>query len=338
MLGDYFRPWGVAKWIFPKLPVNDWLVIGSISTEDRCLSILHHLSPGKEYAQARFLDIDDNDPSYELADQCRAKRYVNLVRFKTLVGDVGVVSDFKLQDSPLKIKRYLSTVIGEGFKNIVLDISSLPKRFFFPMLRLLSKEQRLENLVVVYSTPEKYFDGALASEPQSWSYLPLFQREEAPPASKCTRVIVGVGFMPFRLPELLKNDYQDQGIEITLILPFPPGPPQFQRNWQFIHEIESTCPLKQDRQIVRVDAYDVAGCFNRLTGLTRSGEERTAFAPFGPKSHSLAMCLFAAKHDCDVYYTQPAHYHPDYSTGTRIYDGKPVTHAYAVKLDGRWLY
>jgi hypothetical protein len=38
-------------------------------------------------------------------------------------------------------------------------------------------------------------------------------------------------------------------------------------------------------------------------------------APFGPKPHTLGMTLFAMKHGCGLYYTQPKSYHPDYSKG-----------------------
>ena len=200
----------------------------------------------------------------------------------------------------------------------------------------LSSSEKIENLVVTYSTPERYFEGTLASEPQDWAVLPGFQKEEAPPTPKCIRVIVGVGFLPFRLPDLLKHDYQ--GAEVTLVLPFPPGPPQFQRNWRFIHEIEKTCPLKDERQIIRIDAQDASRCFDHLCSLTKEGVEDTVLAPFGPKPHSLGMCLFAIKYNCDVYYTQPTHYHPEYSTGMKMRNGKPDTTAYAIKLNGKILY
>ncbi len=71
--------------------------------------------------------------------------------------------------------------------------------------------------------------------------------------------------------------------------------------------------LENDRQIVRVDAHDVSGCFDHISAVAGENFERSVFTPFGPKSHSLAMCLFASKFDCDVYYSQPTHYYPDYS-------------------------
>lgn len=338
MLGSVFRPWGAAEWLFPKLPVGEWVVVGSTSTEDRCVAVLHHLSVGAGLREARFLDIEDppSDLTPDLTRQCRERRQKNKLLFDQLGGLNRSLTDFKLLDSPVKIKKFVAKLIEDDIRNVVIDITSLPKRFFFLMIKHLSSSEKIENLVVTYSTPERYFEGTLASEPQDWAVLPGFQKEEAPPTPKCIRVIVGVGFLPFRLPDLLKHDYQ--GAEVTLVLPFPPGPPQFQRNWRFIHEIEKTCPLKDERQIIRIDAQDASRCFDHLCSLTKEGVEDTVLAPFGPKPHSLGMCLFAIKYNCDVYYTQPTHYHPEYSTGMKMRNGKPDTTAYAIKLNGKILY
>lgn len=337
MLGHAFRPWGLADWLLPRIPIEDWHVLGTVSTEDRCLSVLSHLNrDAGNLRSARFIEIDDLP--FELSERCIERRQVNRESIRAILGTSVTISNFNLLDSALLIKRFVLSLVSECGSNIVVDITSLPKRFFFPIIKILLRSSETKNLIVTYSTPESYLppEQQLASEPEDWAFLPMFQREEAPPAPKCIRVIVGVGFLPLRLPELLKHDYQDA--EISLLLPFPPGAPQSQRNWQFVHEIEKTCPLKSNQQIIRVHAYDTPGCFDHLSEIAFSQPERTVFAPFGPKTHSLAMCLFAEKHNCDVYYTQPKHYHPDYSTGRKIINGKPETYAYALKLDGRLLY
>jgi hypothetical protein len=297
---------------------------------------LHHLTPGLGLKAAYFLRIED--PQFELSDRCRGKRVLNKERFDLLVGSSAEVLDFSLFDAPLKLKNCLAELVGRGFRNVVVDMTCLPKRFFFAIVRLLLGDSRIANLVVTYSTPETYLPPgeSLAFEPQDWAHLPMFQREEAPPTSSPLRIIVGVGFMPFHLPELLKQDYQDA--KLRLIMPFPPGPPQFQRNWQFVHEIEKNHLIRDASQILRVDAYDVSGCFNYLSSEASEAPERTVFAPFGPKPHSLAMCLFAIRHGCDVFYTQPRNYHPDYSTGMRMIKGRPETHAYTIRLEGKDLY
>ena len=240
-------------------------------------------------------------------------------------------------DSPLLMQRFLDSVIGQNDVNVVLDISCLPKRFFFPIIRLICRRENVQNILITYSVPDSYTKHRLAFDPQDWGYLPLFQREIAPDGVSSNRVIVGVGFLPFHLPELIKDDFD--GSEVTLILPFPPGPPQYQRNWQFVHDIYGTSwPGNEKRLIRRVDATDASGCFDHLLSIARDEPELAILAPFGPKPHSLAMCLFAMKHGCDVYYTQPRYYHPDYSTGMKMIGSKPLTYAYLIRNSGTDLY
>ena len=337
MLGQTFRPSGDASWLLPKLAIDDWLVIGSISSEDRCLSILHHFSKDNSLVLASFLNIKDpGNTLFEYEDQSTKLREQNAAQFVKMTKGKGKITDFGLLDSPLLIKNFAISTLEDNHKNIILDTSSLPKRFFFPLIKLFLRSDQVKNLIVTYSIPEKYSEGHLAFDPNDWSYLPMFQKADAPPIAKVEHVIVGVGFVPYRLPELLQHDYEEA--RITLIFPFPPGPPQFFRNWNFVHQIEKTCQLRDERQIVRVHAHDPSGCYDHFSKITRNGKERAIFAPFGPKSHSIAMCLYAIKHDLDVYYTQPTHYHPQYSIGMRIYKGKPETHTYAIRLGGRDLY
>lgn len=335
MLSQHFRPWGSASWLLPKLNIADWTAVGCISTEERSNAIFQHIQVGAGLREARFLDIDDLESDF--LEQCRKLRAERLDEFQRLTNGGGTVAKFGLMDSPLLIKRFVDELLETGTKSIILDISTLPKRFFFPIVRLVLKAKQIENFVATYTVPSQYASGPLAFEPQDWSFLPLFQREQAPPTPKCVRVIVGVGFLPFHLPELVSHDYEDA--EIDLILPFPPGSPQYQRNWHFVHDISSTASRITDRLIHRVEATDVSGCFDHLVSIAQGDPGATILAPFGPKPHSLAMCLYAAKHDCDVYYTQPRYYHPDYSTGIKICsDNKPATSCYAIRLRGQDLY
>ena len=175
----------------------------------------------------------------------------------------------------------------------------------------------------------------MAEEPLPWSHLPGFQFTQHPPRD-VLNAIVSVGFLPFGLPDLIKNDYSDA--KVTLLFPFPPGPPNYQRTWEFIRDIEKSSPLRDPSDIKRIDALDVPGCFKRILELTRSNPENTVLAPYGPKPHSLAMCLFACSYNCEVYYTQPEVYHPSYSTGIATKNNQPVTSGYLVKLNHKNLY
>jgi len=176
----------------------------------------------------------------------------------------------------------------------------------------------------------------LAFEPGEWAHIPTFQKPEVPPVVKAQKVVVGVGFIPFGLPGLLKDNHADA--DVILIFPFPPGAPHVQRNWKFVTEIDSVSQLRDDRSIRRIDVNDVPGCFLEIESITHQGAAKTVFAPYGPKPHSVAMCLFSVAHDCDVFYTQPRFYHPEYSFGRAMENGLPKGSAYLIKCAGKQLY
>lgn len=90
--------------------------------------------------------------------------------------------------------------------------------------------------------------------------------------------------------------------------------------------------------------YDVPSIFDALCTFTDDGRRTSALAPFGPKTVSLAMCLFAIAADrarrgaVPVYYTQPRRYAIDYTTGIKEVKGVPDIKAYCVRHSGRDLY
>ena len=334
MINDAFRPWGAVSWLMPRLKKDDWQIVGCVAAEERSLAILDYRSNVFSFGRADFFCIEDQ-PS-EFAAECSALRAANLVKFKSIAGIRGLTYDAKLLQSVKTLQTLMSKILNNDTENLILDISSLPKRFFFPLTRWILANNKVKNFVVMYTLPEQYTPEQLAYEPDNWAQLPTFQTLNVETNAKTDCVVVGVGFVPFGLPGLLRHDYS--GAKVMLILPFPPGPPQAQRTWQFVYEIERECKLADDRQIVRVNAYDVAGCFDEINAITECGAKKTILAPYGPKPHSLAMCLYAIARDADVFYTQPRFYHPRYSSGIKRNADGPEGYAYALKLDGRNLY
>lgn len=335
MLSETFRPWGLFPWVFQRVEKQEWDMLACLSTEDRCVGAPLHGKTGLSIRSSQFLQINDPEPIYKTQTDDRINKNKEEI-YKLLKQDMDLFS-FDLLGSPVLLKKYILEFISNSVGNVIVDISSLPKRYFFPIIKLLFESDDINNLIVTYTVPEKYFEGDLAEEPAPWAHLPMYQRvAEVPTHKKVNNAIVGVGFLPFGLAELLKGDYQNA--MVTLIFPFPPGPPNYQRTWEFVRNIETHCPLEHDNQIIRVDALDTPGCYQHLCALTDNGKNLSIFAPYGPKPHSLAMCLFAHNFDCDVYYTQPRVYHPEYCTGMKYVDEYPETYAYCLKLKSRKLY
>lgn len=333
MFGSPFMPWGLMSWVLCRLQPKTWSFLGCISTEERSLGATYHcLKYGKSF-DYHFIEVVDIDSEHKTSAE--TKRVTNKSELTKILGHLNNVESMELLQSPTILKKYVQDFINNCNGNVILDVSTFPKRYFFPIVKMLVLTDRIKNLLITYTRPEKYYEKQLAEEPLPWDYIPMYQCTTHPPP-KIRNAIIGVGFLPFGLPSLLKEEYAEA--EVSLIFPFPPGPPNYQRTWEFVREIEALCPLEDDKNIIRVDALDVPNCYRNIRVLTDDGQNSAIFAPYGPKPHSLAMCLFAVNHDCDVYYTQPKVYHPDYSVGINYVNNLPETYSYCVKLDGRNIY
>jgi hypothetical protein len=214
-----------------------------------------------------------------------------------------------------------------------VDISSFPKRFFFPFIKRLLAAPQIETLLASYTLPESYPTESLAEDHVPLAHLPLFGPSSFP-EKKIEAVIVAAGFMKLGLSELL--DPHKQGVQIYTLLPFPPGLPAFHRNWEFIREIKKT--VAELPMPTRVEAFDCSDAFDHIYELTDKSRLNSILAPYGPKPLSLAMCLFASATGSVVYYTQPTAYNPDYSLGVKYWDKALACYAYCLKIAGARVY
>lgn len=323
------RPWGALEWVLPRVPDKQWSLLGTIATEDRCIATLKTI--GSCDGRCRFLVIVDPDPLDEgaLRERLRVRRkeFVSLGVPETNIAETQLFADL---DS---INGQLDNFFAVASSDVILDISTMPKRWFFPILKLLTQNEQVKNLVVTYSSPIQYAE-VLSENPDPIRMFPGFAGSGT---TEYDSVVVGIGFEPLGIPSL----FTELGIsKIRLMFPFPPGPPAFLRNWMFVKLIEEMTDTQEietpDR--VSIHLFDSPQVFDALRQMTDSGSRSAVLAPYGPKPMSLAMCLFslaasrAGRPAVPVYYSQPRRYSADYSTGIR------GTHAYCVKLAGKNLY
>jgi len=175
------------------------------------------------------------------------------------------------------------------------------------------RNKDLKNFLVIYSGPDSYSKDSLSDNPQPWMTIPTFVADDEDGTETS---IIGLGFMPLGLPDVLGTD-SNQNKRIHFMFSFPPGPPFTQRTWAFIKEVSDSRKI-DPRELIRVDASSLPEMFERICAIGKNGAEKIIFAPFGPKPMSLAMCLYACQINSAVYYTQPTSYNPEYSTGTSI--------------------
>lgn len=229
--------------------------------------------------------------------------------------------------------------------NIVLDITSLPKRWFFPMLRYLSESEKVDNFQVIYTRGNEHAL-SLSENPELLRDLPTFLSEDD--REDHDFAFVGVGFHTHKMLQLFGDD---RAMSLQLLFPFPPGPPGIHRNWKFVQEVEMK--VEKDDSIVEgadpisylhLDSTDVSQVFDAIRIVTEGGEKTSVMAPYGPKPFSLAMCLFAlaceraGKEDVPVKYSQPQKYSIKYTSDAAYRHDVLESWAYGIKKSGKHIY
>lgn len=332
MTAQAFRPWGRLNWILDRGPTTRWSIIGCFGTEKRSLAAPMYLRGRKQTSSIYMVRVEDAPSRYDpQIDDRLAQR-----RSEWEAGG-GTMSEVRLHRPGDAIGQLIGDVrsfLDSAGSSVLLDITSMPKRVFFPLVKILRKEKRIANLLATYTVPASYPPVPIAADFQDWQPLPLFSGDPSL-RSRLDMMVVGIGFMAMRLREEINPSRRE--LPIKLIFPFPPGPPGFHRSWQMVRDLEET-RQRQTTEIRRVDATDASDTFDHLLTMTKNGQRAAILAPFGPKPVSLAMCLFADETNAPVYYTQPRAYHPDYSLGIKEVEGLPEIHAYYLRMKGANLY
>jgi hypothetical protein len=328
-----YRPWGKLREVMESIGPERFIFLGCVGTEDRCTSALSELSKLGMIDTASLVEIIDVESEY--SELALKKREKNKDTFESLGFGEGSIKKVNLLEAEEEIFNWIEDCIGKNPK-VVLDISSLPKRFFFPAVKILLRSLYVEDLIVVYSIPIRYYSGNLAERPSDWRALPLFGSQQYPDP-KYNLAIVGAGFLPFGLPDLLKYGFMEA--KPHLFFPFPASPSTYTKTWEFVRKIESSLSLNGNDQLAHVNALDPSDTFDHINWLTKRGELTALFAPYGPKPMSLGMAIYATITSSPVFYTQPRVYHPDYSIGIKIdADGHPLVYGYCLKLNSRNVY
>lgn len=339
MIREAFRPWGRLELLLDQLDVERWSFIGAVSTEDRCSTALEILSG--HGAQEKSLIFRIEDAPSRFYTEVERKTGLKEQDFTSLGVLGSEIRNHKLlgrHGGPLN--DAMEFISNPSLENLIVDISSLPKKFFFFIIRkILEQPERLKNVIVTYTEPGSYCFESLAENPEAWNPLPGFLPPRKEPDNKV--LFIGLGFEPLGLPELYSSGLFSSA-KIRLLFPFPADPTGVARNWDFARLLEPV-PGNASANIERVDARNVPDTFDKLVSLSEHGQIYSILAPFGPKPMSLAMCLFASAHSArennpSVFYTQPTVYNPNYSSGVKIVDDKPMVNAYCIRLNGNNLY
>ena len=336
-----YRPSGPMRWMLEKFSaIRDWSIVGSVSSEVRSLATLSELNVLRKLGPAAFLRIEPSSGRKPNRFRLKTIKKLNTRQKKAeKIGGKGTVCDtVDLLCREEILIRAIRDCLSRCGPNLMLDISSMPKRFFFPLIAQALRSENFDNILVSYSSPKSYGE-PLAEDPLPWSALPTFGATDLPKDSK---LIIGVGYQSLRLHEIVDGVLDPDHVE--LLLPFPSAHPGSTKNWEFIRRIKTQLDRLQDRSIKRVPVKNTSIAFDRIVGSSNVGANPCVLAPYGPKPVSLAMCLFGIccqdkNIRVELGYTQPQVYSDKYSVGVAAgADGNPSIHAFCVKLNGANLY
>jgi hypothetical protein len=309
-----------------------WSLLGCLGPEERSLAVWQYLRSRNLMHKSVLVEIAPNPGRYQTEHhQQMQKRHDELQSIGTTSQPLVNTDIFSSSSELVAIADDFLRVCGP---HVIVDISSFPKRFFFPFLKRVLSDRKIQTCIATYALPNSYHPDTLSEDHLPFAHLPLFG-PVGHPEPRIDTLIVGAGFMKLGLAELL--DPYKQGVSIKAFLSFPPGMPAFHRSWEFIREMQVTLPEGLDSP-VRVGAFDCSDTFQHLLQMTNGGKATSILAPFGPKPMSLAFCLFAAQTQSIVYYTQPTVYNPFYSYGIKTINGNLQAYAYCLRINGKDLY
>ena len=332
-----FRPWGHIDWLRDRLSARGWSLLACCGSEDRSVALANYL--GRDwFREVKIVTIHDPQPLNRTAHERRVADRRECL--ETNGYESREIHDMDLLAGLDDKMSFVSQLKDKGARALIIDITSFPKSWFFPLIRQVLRDDQFRDVVVTYTSGGRY-SNELSQNLVPLRMIPGFFAENS--RREHDSIIVGIGFEPLGLIQMLGGQVSGK---IKLIFPFPPGPPGHRRNWMFVKKIEDLTKegVIGEADIVHIDMYDCPQVFDALCKMTDHGQDTAAIAPYGPKTVSLAMCLFALAvkgaglPDVPAYYLQPLRYDIDYTSGIRMRGSAPDITGYCLRLDGRDCY
>lgn len=320
-------PWGQLDYILSHFGRRDWVCISSGSFEERCTTVPKTLS---DLGVLRKLGVLRIEPPADSLYRLACEQGINeSMRTLTALPN-ACVHDVGLLDPLGSSLNWISNLSPAG-SSVILDITAMPKRYFMLIVNKLMDNVNVTDLIVTYAKPDYYPEGALAVDHEPIAGMIGLTREEEFEGASSS--IIGAGFVQFSLSEYLE---QARGVDLSILLPFPPGSPSSRRNWNLLHRMDPNIEMRASiRRIHSMDFFSALRWMN--SSITGNALAKVNLIPLGPKPHSLAMALAYRKNKkkSSVLYAQPHSYRVDYSIGISSRDdGKLDVVAYCLKRAG----
>jgi hypothetical protein len=302
--------------------------MGCLGTEDRWPVVWDYAR--RDGAAPVFLEIHDPDSPLKSAHEAA------IAKERGRAASLEIPDDAIVQLALLARGAEIQAVVqrlaeGSG-ESVLLDLSCLPKRYAFPLLRTLLSASHVRNLAIAYTFPQSH-GPILGLDYEECSPLPLFGREYGP----SPLLLVSIGYELHGLVQLVGA--MPPETEIQFLMPVGGSPTSAQRSWAFLKHLWDDLPAKWQQTPLRIDPRDLSGTYALMEQLAGGRAQDIVFAPYGPKTVSAAMCILASQRDSCVFYSQPTYYDPAYSTGIlTLPSGAAASYAYCLRLEGQNLF
>ena len=245
------KPWGRLDWLLDRLPLDGPLhVVGCLAPEDRCAGA--PLAVGTRGVD-RYAFLVIRDASSRFSQRIETK----IARNRRRLAAIPVAEEAQaglLTDDQHIVDAFESLVDARAEPiTLLLDITCLPKRFFFFMVKLAVTDRRVRTLIATYTQPAPggYAREHLAEDPEDVRALPGFGPFHDDPDT----LVVGVGFEPLGLPQLT-SEFRDKRRRIIVLLPFPPGQPYSRRIWGSLIGLGLEGSGRDIRRVSALDAFE----------------------------------------------------------------------------------
>lgn len=331
-----FRPWGPLPWALNLSVPRSWRFLGCVAPEERSISALTALHRMKLLQSTEMLRIVDTEPADIAAEEAKINERLATCTTQGLSIQPTEVA----LEAPLQNTDWKQRFAFPPETSFCLDISSLPKRFFFQAIKAAITSSDVRNFLILYSKPKSYPEGSLSRNHRDWETITGFGCNDPDKQdAAASRLVVSTGFAVDGLHDHLEG--RSGGIAVDVFIPFPADPwRSVRRSWESARAIEEALGYDPDKGLSevkpnfhQVGALDTSTCFDKLLSLTHDARTAATLAPLGPKPLSAAMCLLASQAEhYPVYYAQPRSYAIEYSIGVEM------TYAYWIKHNGANLY
>ncbi len=321
------RPAARLQTVLDEYGTRPWTVLGALGTEDRAAYVPRVLlGSNREVESIRLVEVVEPDDS-PFRHSAVALRSAAWGEFST---------DSRVTRWPVPLLAHPSTIVAQS-RNIVtsaapaivLDISGLPKRIFFPLIRaVVEARPTVADFIIAYTVPKSYGDPGqpLSIDHSSFAPLPTFGSDFDTASPK--RIVVAVGFQTLGLSPILTTNAV-QRVKMDALIPFPSPVRSLGLVRDFLSELKSSNPGNEPRQ----HAVSPIGLWKAYRFLSSIDFDCAWLLPYGPKPIAASMALAGIRKGWPVFYTQPRAYRPDYSSGIAS-DGAPICWAYVVRANG----